>query len=236
MQNYNKKTQIHKASDVFLNTFICRTKKKLYFCVKLLETMKKTLCVPIAFACLLAFDCQCTEKKEKDDDTLQIDTIQPQVLDSTLWGRMGEGTSMNVMEFITDGGDTLYLSRTSEQTEQEAEMIGDLRNFTDRFAITTRGANVDEGTSIQTCINVSQLMGTWKNSSSTLALYVDGSADNGVANYKSWKVMNGKLILSGKVTTEYGETDRIDTINIVQLDDDSLKYVTPQHEIVAFGK
>lgn len=200
--------------------------------------MKKTLFIPALFACLLLSNCRCGSQNAGDhNDTLQIDSMRiAETPDSTLWGRMGDGSSMNVLEFITEKGDTLYLAKTSEQTQLEADMIGGLRNFTDRYAITTRGAQVDEGLSIQTCINVSQMMGTWKNEQVKLSLFADGTADNGAANYTSWKVMNGKLVLSGKTNTEYGETDRIDTMTIVRLDDDSLFLTTPQHESLAFGR
>lgn len=199
--------------------------------------MKKTLYVPILFSLLLLSNCRCGKKAGNDVNSPENDTVgQVENRDSTLWGRMGDGTTMNVLEFITDEGDTLYLSKMSEETEQEGEMIGSVRNFTDRFAVTTRGEAVDDGASLLTCVNVSQLMGTWKTSDMVLSLYADGTAGNGMANYSGWKVMNGKLVLAGKVNTEYGETDRFDTLQILRLDEDSLLMVTPQHETIAFGR
>ncbi len=205
---------------------------------KIYRKMKKTFYVPLMFAGLLLCNCHCAKTAPKDgddkDSTKVTDTLT--VADSTMWGRMGEGTSMNVMEFVTEKGDTLYLSRYSESTGLDAQVIGDIRNFSDRFAVTTRGTTVDEGQSLQTCVNVSQMMGLWKSSKGSLTLYADGTADNGAANYTSWQMCNGKLVLSGKVTTEYGETARIDTMLIEQLDDDSLKLTTPQHEIISYGR
>lgn len=201
--------------------------------------MKKALYVPLLMASVLMSNCHCSKTGDPNSpdsaSLLTGDSLQTPA-DSTLWGRMGEGTSMNVMEFITDNGDTLYLQRYSEQTEQEGEVVGFVRNFTDRFAVTTRGKNIDEGNSIQTCVNVSQMMGTWKGKDGNLSLYVDGSADNGFAHYTSWQMVNGMIVLSGKISTEYGETDRIDTMQIQYLDDDSLKLLTPQHEVLSFGK
>lgn len=197
--------------------------------------MKKTLLIPVAMMFLLVAGCKNEKAAESNGDSIQHDSAAA-IADTTLWGHMGDGTSMNVMEFVSDKGDTLYLCRTSEQTGEEADILGDIRNNTDRFAVTTRGANVDEGLSIRTCINVSQLMGVWKNGNDKLSFYVDGTADNEQRHYKQWNVMNGHLIISGKTKTEYGETDRIDTMRILMMTEDSLTLLTPQHEELKYGK
>lgn len=203
--------------------------------------MRKPLLLPLLLLSLLLVECRPTQTNDKDTaDSTKVDSAQHDsiaTVDSTLWGRLGDGTSMHVLEFITDKGDTLYLSRTSEQTQLDAEMMGTIRgNASDRFAVTTRGKQVDEGLSLQTCINVSELMGMWKNAKTQLFLYADGSAQSNANDYTKWQIVNGKLLLSGKAQTEYGETDRTDSLRIVWLDEDSLKLQTPHHEELSFGK
>lgn len=201
--------------------------------------MKKTVIVPVLFASLLLCNCHCTKSNPTDgtDSEKQKPATDTAMADSSIWGKMGEGTSMNVMEFVTDKGDTLYLSRFCEETGNDAEVKGDIRNFSDRFAVTMTGSNEEEVHSILSCVNVSQLMGTWKDATGgTLTLYIDGTADKGPANYTAWQICNGRLILSCKVSTEYGETSRNDTMIIDQLYEDSLKLLTPQHEVLSFGR
>lgn len=199
--------------------------------------MKKSALVTIFALVLITLTrCQCTQKPATNTtdtlDSLPFDTI----VDSTLWGHMGEGTAMSVVEFITEAGDTLYLPKTNEQTGEDADMMGDIRNYSDRFAITIKGSLEDEFTSIATCINVSEMMGPWRSGTNTLTLYVDGHADQKGGEYNGWKIRNGHLVLTGKVNTEYGATERSDTMTILYLDEDSLHLLTPQHETLKYGR
>lgn len=86
-------------------------------------------------------------------DTLLVITAP----DNAIWGHLGEGTAMSVIEFITDNGDTLTLTKTDEFTGQEGRIIGSLRNMTDRFCIV---ANTDS-TSLVKAINVTEMQETW---------------------------------------------------------------------------
>lgn len=202
--------------------------------------MKRIIILPlalIAMACITTIS-SCKPDKSgdgQDSDTIVGDTLQ-QELDSTLWGHLGEGTAMSVLEFITDKGDTLYLQRTSEQTGEDATMLGDIEVGANRYAIITNGAAVDEGHSIRQCLNVSQMMGTWKNETMQLTLSADGSASCNTVKFTEWKQVNGKFILSGKTTTEYGETDRVDTMTIIDLWSECLQFITPQHDTITLKR
>lgn len=204
------------------------------------KSMKRIILLPlalIAIVCLSTFSACKPDKSGdgQDSDSIVSDTLQL-AIDSTMWGHLGEGTAMSVLEFITDKGDTLYLHRTSETTGEDAVVLGDIEVGANRYAILTNGASVDEGHSIKQCLNVSQMMGTWKNDNMQLTLSADGSAGCNTVKYSSWKVMNGKFILSGKTTTEYGETDRIDTMTIIDLWSESLQFITPQHDTITLKR
>lgn len=86
-------------------------------------------------------------------DTLLVITMP----DDALWGHLGEGTGMSVLEFITDAGDTLYINKESEFTGQEGSILGSIRNYTDRFCITT----ADSGQTLTKAVNVTQLQELW---------------------------------------------------------------------------
>lgn len=86
-------------------------------------------------------------------DTLLIVTVP----ENAIWGHLGEGTAMSAIEFITDNGDTLALSKTEELTGREARILGSLRNFTDRYCITVN----PDTTALVKAINVTEMQETW---------------------------------------------------------------------------
>lgn len=88
-----------------------------------------------------------------DTDTLLLITMPK----DALWGHLGEATGMSVIEFITDGGDTLYLKKESELTGRSGIIYGSIRNYTDRFCITT----TDGGETLLKAVNVSQMQELW---------------------------------------------------------------------------
>ena len=87
------------------------------------------------------------------DDTLLVITMP----DNAIWGHLGENSGMSVLEFITDNGDTLYLSKESEITGQAGAIYGSIRNCTDRFCVTT----TDDGATLLKAINVTEMQETW---------------------------------------------------------------------------
>ncbi len=87
------------------------------------------------------------------EDTLLLITMPK----DALWGHLGEATGMSVMEFITDGGDTLYLSKESEITGRSGIIYGSIRNYTDRFCVTT----TDGGETLLKAVNVTQMQEMW---------------------------------------------------------------------------
>ena len=140
------------------------------------------------------------------------------VRDSTLWGHLGEDTGMSTLQFITDGGDTLDVFRTSQYTGEDGRMLGEVRNYTDRFAITLGEGNE----TLVTAINVTQLARHWDTDDGRMDLKADGTVSCKGLPYNGWKLWNGHILLSSEQQQEYGKATRVDTMEIVVLDDDSL--------------
>lgn len=203
--------------------------------------MRKELFIPIAFILIIfAGACKSDPTAEETDstntDSLLLCDSTALLPDTTIWGHMGEGTSMNVVEFITDKGDTLYLCKEDASTGRSAEIFGSLRNESDLLAITTRISNNINETTLITCINATQMMGVWKNGNERLALYADGSASNDAENLHNWKITNGELVLTLEQKTEYGTTQRNDTMRLVELTDEELTYINKHGQTFKFTK
>ncbi|MBP3774643.1 MAG: hypothetical protein ILA34_04760 [Bacteroidaceae bacterium] len=112
-----------------------------------------------------------------------IVTIPVTETDSTIYGKAGQ-SGMSTFALHTDDGDTLLLSRTTDDGEY-GRIIGGL-HIGDRFAVLT----TDSGQSLKTAINLSQV-----------ELFV-----------KNYKILNGRLILLGH-DTERGDTVDILSLN-----------------------
>lgn len=86
-------------------------------------------------------------------DTLLVITMP----ENALWGHLGEGTGMSVLEFITDKGDTLYINKESEIIGKPGVIYGSIRNYTDRFCLTT----TDGGETLVKAVNVTEMQELW---------------------------------------------------------------------------
>lgn len=136
--------------------------------------MKRTAYISILFI-LAAGICSCEKEKTCGDANqiagqevvsgpqgapsgVHMDTLLVIAMpDNAIWGHLGEGTGMSVLEFITDSGDTLYINKESEYTGQEGCIQGSIRNYTDRYCITT----TDSGQTLVKAVNVTQLQEIW---------------------------------------------------------------------------
>lgn len=86
-------------------------------------------------------------------DTLLVITMP----EDALWGHLGEGTGMSVLEFITDKGDTLYINKESEITGKPGIIYGSIRNYTDRFCLTV----AEGGETLVKAVNVTEMQELW---------------------------------------------------------------------------
>lgn len=203
--------------------------------------MKKTFGLLIGGVAIVAFNscssCNKEKKQEPSVNKVVSDSVpENTAVDSTVWGRLGEGTSMHMIEFIPENSDSaIMIRRSSPETGEDGNVLGDIE-LTDQFAITINNRESEEECYINTCINVTELRGVWKNGKDVISLNSDNTADYTAGQYNGWKLMNGKLLLTRKVTTEYTEIENTDTVTILYLDKDSLKFMTRNREIVSFGK
>lgn len=177
-------------------------------------------------ACLLILGllAGCEERKSSSASSSTKPDSVGVVPDSTLYGRLGEGTGMSTLEFITDCNDTLILNKMSEYTGEYGEILGTITNYTDRFGIVTS----DNNQSVRVAVNVNQLAQTWRSAADRQTGFQLN--ENGKASPLSpisqkcsaWQLYNGKLLFYKTIISEYGEEARTDTTEILLLDTDSL--------------
>lgn len=163
----------------------------------------------------------CNGKKEKTDSVQSTTTsAEPLVPDTALYGRLGEGTGMSCIEFITDQGDTLTLNKINETTGNAGVLLGGTEHYNDPLTITTDATQE----SILTLVNLRTLTRKWQNpaSQNTLKLENNGKASatcNG-KTYNQWRMWNARLLLGN--TTSKADKQECDTFEIRELNQDSL--------------
>lgn len=186
--------------------------------------MKTRLFLPLclfAFVVMLASCGNKTQKKAADADTLSY-VNELEVADTTLYGRCGEGTSMNAIELVIAEDDTVYCAIT---TDEENSVVKGGLGFGDRLAVVTR---VDENGQLEACkvINLTTLLGKWMSIDQRFELQEGGVV---VSNIKEprpltdWSICNGHFVLG------------TDTFDIYELGVDSL-YLESKQGIYAYKR
>ncbi|MBR1789425.1 MAG: hypothetical protein IJ762_09610 [Bacteroidaceae bacterium] len=170
-------------------------------------------------------------KKEPAGTHTETETDSPALCDSTVWGHLGEDTGMSAMQFVTDAGDTLEVYRTSPYTGKDGKLMGEIRNMTDRFALTLTEGNE----TMVTAVNVTQLSQAWHTPEGTMEIKSDGTVVSQSLPYNGWKLWNGHILFSSEVAQEYGKVTRVDTMDIVSLNDDSLLIRNHVNQVIRLG-
>lgn len=175
--------------------------------------------------------CKPTQKaaprEEVQEDTVEVALVP----DSTLWGHLGEDTGMSTLQFITDRGDTLEIYRTNQYTGEDGQLMGEIRNLKDQFAVTLAA----DGESLLTAINASQLMRKWQAEKGEMQIEKDGSITSQDLPYRAWQLWNGRIMLTSTQQLEYGTANRVDTMEIVTLNRDSLILRNRLNQLIKFG-
>lgn len=149
-----------------------------------------------------------------EQETVEADTLGISAAgDSTIWGCMGEGTGMSAFEFITENGDTMEIYRTNPTNGIDGHLMGQIRNATDQFAITLQ----NDGESMLTAINATQLAATWRCERGEMTIHSGGTISSDSLEFNGWRLWNGHLLLGRSHQTEYGQMNRVDTMDIVLL-------------------
>lgn len=189
------------------------------------KIMKFNLTRLFATGCSLSilFSGCFNKQAEKIQNENECDSTIILPADEAVYGHLGEGTGMSVLEFITNDGDTLELTKTNEETDEDGIILGEIANYTDQYAVITANDNQ----SIDIVLNVSQLARSWQsavNKGKGITLMTDGKTKalpgNDSCQYDRWGLYNCKLVLENT-----GETDlkfRCDTFDILSLTLDSL--------------
>ncbi len=185
--------------------------------------MKKIGIVLLVAAGILMMG-SCGNKSEKvpfdNGDSLGID------VDSTLYGICGEATSMNMLQMITDTGDTLMLDISA--AKENDQVFGGLQ-VGDRMAVLPN----DNKTVANTVINQTTLLGNW-----VMPNPIDGSdevgisikeggvaesIDQGSIIYRTWRLSKGRLEIV--LVREGGnDVEELNVYDILKLTADSLVY------------
>lgn len=185
--------------------------------------MKKIGIVLLVAAGILTMG-SCGNKSEKvpfdNGDSLGID------VDSTLYGICGEATSMNMLQMITDTGDTLMLDISA--AKENDRVFGGLQ-VGDRMAVLPN----DNKTVANTVINQTTLLGNW-----VMPNPIDGSdevgisikeggvaesIDQGSIIYRTWRLSKGRLEIV--LVREGGnDVEELNVYDILKLTADSLVY------------
>ena len=185
--------------------------------------MKKIGIVLLVAAGILTMG-SCGNKSEKvpfdNGDSLGID------VDSTLYGICGEATSMNMLQMITDTGDTLMLDISA--AKENNQVFGGLQ-VGDRMAVLPN----DNKTVANTVINQTTLLGNW-----VMPNPIDGSdevgisikeggvaesIDQGSIIYRTWRLSKGRLEIV--LVREGGnDVEELNVYDILKLTADSLVY------------
>lgn len=162
----------------------------------------KRITIFFVLAVALAVVASCNGNSKKVADNGMEIAAQQEEADTTLYGKCGEGTSMNVLELITDKGDSISLML--EGADASADVQGGLLAG-DRLAVLAY-KDADGEMFAQKVINVTTLMGKWTSIDRTFELQEGGVVvgDNTEPKpYVEWRIFDGKLVLTADTFSVY---------------------------------
>jgi len=183
--------------------------------------MKRISILLAAMAVLMLLSCEDKKKGNTEVDTpvkvLPLDSI-PGIHE--VHGTVGDGTSMNVLEFVDDNGDTIYV-----QVNTHAIMGG--VHVGDEMSVIF---NVTQGENLgQVAVNMTALQHIWSQRGAdgkeqSLELDAQGRASTyGMSvEYEAWEVKDGRLLLRSPKRVGDESPAVVDTFEILQLTADSL--------------
>lgn len=233
LQSYNKISSTITASKKkadFLYILTTKTTRKHLLCnifvtkIKLLyishnyTTMRK-IALSLASVVLIMTACTNNEKKQGEDvpDIKVIEEI-PAIVEA--YGRIGDGTTMNMLELVGSDGDTTYIYVNSQ-------MIMGGTNPGDEVNVIYNTTGEDN--TAQVCINTTALQHLWTQEgadgqSQSLQIDSKGRATtyNMSIEYSGWALKDGHLLLSSPQKIGNERPLPPDTFLIMSLTDESL--------------
>ena len=156
----------------------------------------------------------CNAKKEKPQPLAEA---HEEIVDTTVYGVCGDGTSMHSLQLVTDAGDTLTYTILDAEADLDGEVSGGIVSNVegglmsgDKVAVT--GMKIDGELIANRVINEIEEGGT-----------VRSNVKAETNPWTSWKILNGQLLLNR------------DTFDITSLGADSL-YIENQKGIYIFKR
>ena len=183
------------------------------------------LCASILLMALVG----CNAKKEKPQPFAEANE---EIVDTTVYGVCGDGTSMHSLQLVTDAGDTLTYTILDSEADLDGEVSGGIVSNVegglmsgDKVAVT--GMKIDGELIANRVINVTSLLGHWTSLDKNFEIEEGGTVRSSVKAetnpWTSWKILNGQLLLNR------------DTFDITSLGADSL-YIENQKGIYIFKR
>lgn len=183
------------------------------------------LCASILLMALVG----CNAKKEKPQP---LAGAHEEIVDTTVYGVCGDGTSMHSLQLVTDAGDTLTYTILDAEADLDGEVSGGIVSNVegglmsgDKVAVT--GMKIDGELIANRVINVTSLLGHWTSLDKNFEIEEGGTVRSNVKAetnpWTSWKILNGQLLLNR------------DTFDITSLGADSL-YIENQKGIYIFKR
>ena len=174
----------------------------------------------LALTALMLFSCEEKGKKDVPKPTVEIKPLDeiPGIFEAH--GTIGDGTSMNVIEFVNDDGDTLYISKNG-QSVMGGVTVGD------ELEVIYNVSKEDLFASV--AVNLTALQHIWSQRGAdgreqSLELNSGGRATtyNMAIDYDSWEVKDGLLLLHSPKRIGDENPAVVDSFEIMQLTTDSL--------------
>lgn len=182
--------------------------------------MKKVKYIILSLVTVVLFSCDGNKSKEGNVPEVDIKPLDeiPGIYETH--GTVGSGTSMNVVECITEDGDTIYININAQA------ITGGL-HVGDEISIIYNVSKEENVASV--AVNMTALQHLWTQRGSngrmqSLELDSKGRATTYDMNveYDSWEVKDGLLLLRSPMKPGEEKPAVVDTFEIMRLTPDSL--------------
>ena len=142
----------------------------------------------------------CNDKKPAPVlDTDITDSVE--VVDTTLYGRCGDGSAMHTLELITDENDTLIIM---VNTDSVMSVRGGMAVGDRMAAIVFK--DEDDVLRSNMVVNLTTLLGKWVALDRSFEIMEGGIVEGDTQEphpYREWKINNGRLVLSKDTFSVY---------------------------------
>lgn len=159
-----------------------------------MKIRKQLYLIPAIAALLMA---GCNDKNRSNAPEIDCDSVFVEtVADSSLYGVLGDGTTMNTLQLITDVGDTMELVLASVDSDISVVYGGLLAG--DRVAVLSHMTNGEHVA--DKVINITSLLGKWTSLDKSFEIREGGIVESSIKAetnpWTQWKLLNGNIVLN----------------------------------------